>query len=107
MPNIGPSTARIRVSCATNVFFDISDVNFTIAPATCFWADVDCSCGVSSTTIDVDDLIAVADAWNLYQSGGGLTLAADVECRASGGCDNVNDILDVAAVSSVWGMACP
>ena len=84
VPNIGTTTARIRVSCATNVFFDISDVNFTITPVACFWADVNCSCGVSSRTIDVGDVIAVANAWNLYQSGGGYTLAADVNCRASG-----------------------
>ena len=106
-PNISTTTARVRVSCANNVFFDISNVNFTITPVTCFWADVNCSCGVSSTTIDVGDVIAVADAWNLFQSGGSLTLVADVECRASGGCDGVNDILDVAAVASVWAMACP
>ena len=31
----------------------------------CFWADINCSCGVSSTTIDVADVIAVAEAWNL------------------------------------------
>ena len=84
VPNIGTSTARIRVSCATNVFFDISDVNFTITPVACFWADVTCSCGVSSTTIDVDDVIAVANAWNLYQSGGGYTLAADVNAGRNG-----------------------
>ena len=108
VPNIGTTTARIRVSCATNVFFDISDVNFTITPVTCFWADVNCSCGVSSTIIDLDDVVTVANAWNLYQSGGGYTQAADVDCRASGPpCDGVNDIVDVAAVSSVWGMACP
>lgn len=107
VPNISTTSARIKVSCADNIFFDISNANFTITPVTCFWADVNCSCGVSSTTIDVDDVIAVADAWNLFQSGGGLTLAADVECRASGGCDGVNDILDVATIASVWEMACP
>jgi hypothetical protein len=30
MPNIATSTARIQVACASNIFFDISNVNFTI-----------------------------------------------------------------------------
>lgn len=30
MPNINTSSARVRVSCPTNIFFDISDANFTI-----------------------------------------------------------------------------
>lgn len=107
VPNIGSSSARVRVSCANNIFFDISNVNFTITPTTCFWADVDCSCGVSSTTIDVGDVLATADAWNLFQSSGLYTLAADVDCRAAGGCDSANNILDIGAVTSVWGMVCP
>jgi len=106
-PNISTGTARVRVACASNVFFDISNVNFSIAPAACFWADVDCSCGVSSTTIDVDDVITVADAWNLFQNSGTYTQSADVNCRANGPCDGVNNILDVGAVASMWGMACP
>ncbi len=107
VPNISTTTARVRVGCATSIFFDISNVNFTITPTACFWADIDCSCGVSSTTIDIGDITAVANAWNLYQTSNVLTPAADVNCRASGGCDGVNDIWDVGAVTSVWGMACP
>ena len=107
VPNIGTSTARVRVSCASNVFFDISDVDFSIVPVACFWADVNCSCGAGSTTIDIDDVIAVADAWNLFQSGGTYTVAADVNCRANGPCDGVNDIADIGAVTSMWGAACP
>jgi filamentous hemagglutinin family protein len=30
IPNVTTSTARIKVACATSIFFDISDVNFTI-----------------------------------------------------------------------------
>ncbi|WP_420631855.1 reprolysin-like metallopeptidase [Candidatus Leptofilum sp.] len=30
VPNISTSSARVRVSCADNIFFDISDANFTI-----------------------------------------------------------------------------
>jgi hypothetical protein len=107
VPNIATTTARVRVACASNVFFDISNANFTINPVDCFWADVNCSCGVSSTTIDVDDLIAVAEAWNLYQGSGLYTPAADIDCQASGGCDGFNDIVDVGVLASVWGTACP
>ena len=107
VPNISTTTAHVKVKCATNIFFDVSNVNFTIASVPCFWADVNCSCGVSSTTIDVGDIISVADAWNQFQTGGGLTVSADVNCQANGPCDFANDILDVATVSSVWGMACP
>ncbi|HSN75171.1 MAG TPA: zinc-dependent metalloprotease family protein [Anaerolineae bacterium] len=107
VPNIATTAARVRVACANNVFFDISNANFTITPVDCFWADVNCSCGVSSTTIDVDDVIAVAEAWNLFQGSGFYTPAADIDCRASGGCDGVNDIVDMGVLASVWGMACP
>jgi len=30
LPNVNTTTARIKVACSTNVFFDISNVNFTI-----------------------------------------------------------------------------
>jgi len=106
-PNIATTSARVRVACANSVFFDISNVNFTITAVDCFWADINCSCGVSSTTIDVQDVVAVADAWNLFQGSGLYTPAADVDCQASGGCDGVNDILDVGALTSMWGTACP
>jgi hypothetical protein len=33
VPNTPTTQARIRVSCVTNIFFDISDTNFTIIPA--------------------------------------------------------------------------
>lgn len=107
VPNVAATSARVRVACADNIFFDISNANFIITPATCFWADINCSCGVSSTTIDVEDVIAVAEAWNQFQGSGLYTLAADVDCRASGGCDGANDIVDVGVLTSMWGTACP
>jgi hypothetical protein len=108
IPNITTTTARVRVSCVSNVFFDISNVNFSITPsAACPWADINCSCGVSSTTIDVDDLIAVATAWTTYQTTSAYTVAADVNCQANAPCDGANDIRDVGAVASMWGTACP
>ncbi|MCH7665157.1 MAG: hypothetical protein IH936_04410 [Acidobacteria bacterium] len=35
VPNVTTATARIKVQCATNVFFDIGDANFTINAAMC------------------------------------------------------------------------
>ncbi|HEY1013505.1 MAG TPA: zinc-dependent metalloprotease family protein [Herpetosiphonaceae bacterium] len=32
VPNISSTTARVKVQCATSVFFDISNTNFTITP---------------------------------------------------------------------------
>ncbi len=78
------------------------------AEALCYWADPDCSCQEGGATgIDVVDIAFTANAWNLFQTTGIYTRVADVECRASGGCDLVNDILDVQAVASMWGAACP
>lgn len=33
VPNIGTTTARVKVICSDNIFFDISNNNFTIVPA--------------------------------------------------------------------------
>ena len=32
LPNLNTSTARLKVKCADNIFFDINDANFTIEP---------------------------------------------------------------------------
>jgi hypothetical protein len=34
VPNINTTTARIKVACASNIFFDIGNSNFTITPGT-------------------------------------------------------------------------
>ena len=45
MPNINTSTARIKVKCSDNVFFDINDANFTITP------DSGPSCSITAITV--------------------------------------------------------
>ncbi len=105
MPNVNSSTARIQVACASNVFFDISNANFTV-PA-CHWADIDCSCNAGSTMIEISDLSAVADAWLTFAKRGVYTRVGDIECRAAGGCDGKNDIRDVQAAASAWNTSCP
>lgn len=104
-PNANSSSARVKVACANNIFFDISNVNFTV-PA-CFWADVDCSCNAGSTQIETNDLTLTANAWNAFSNSGVYNRAADINCRASGGCDGSNDIKDVQAAASAWNTACP
>ena len=104
-PNVNSSTARVQVACANSVFFDISNVNFTV-PA-CFWADLDCSCNAGSTVVETADIAATAGAWNDFSNRGVYTRIADIECRAAGGCNGINDIRDVQAAASAWNTACP
>jgi hypothetical protein len=84
----------------------VDDVVVQSCRAACYWPDVNCSCGAGSTTIDVLDVSAAASAWSGFQSTGAYVIAADVNCRAPGGCDGSNDILDIQAVASMWGTAC-
>jgi hypothetical protein len=84
----------------------VDDVVVQSCQTTCYWPDVNCSCGAGSTTIDVLDVTAAASAWYGFQSTGAYVIAADVNCRAPGGCDGSNDILDIQAVASMWGTAC-
>ena len=104
-PNVNSSTARVQVACANSVFFDISNVNFTV-PA-CFWADLDCSCNAGSTVVETADIAATAGAWNDFSNRGVYTRIADINCRATGGCDGSNDVEDVQAAASAWNTACP
>jgi hypothetical protein len=96
-------------SSVTGAGWDVDDVTVqSCQPAgpTCFWADVNCSCSPGGT-IDTLDITVAATAWQAYQTTGAYSLASDVNCRAGGGCDGVNDIKDVQAVASMWGTACP
>ncbi|MFH0908367.1 MAG: zinc-dependent metalloprotease family protein [bacterium] len=38
LPNVSATNARVKVRAATNIFFDISDANFTIAPSGAYFA---------------------------------------------------------------------
>lgn len=78
------------------------------AEAACYWADPDCSCLVGGDTdVNVVDIAFTANAWTQYQTNGTYSQVADVDCRARGGCDQVNDIRDVQAVASMWATSCP
>lgn len=52
--NISTTTARIQVACASNIFFDISNVNFTIVPGS---ADVLLSQTITPTLVTPNSLI--------------------------------------------------
>ncbi|MGB0862845.1 MAG: reprolysin-like metallopeptidase [Saprospiraceae bacterium] len=79
------NNARIRVQCATNVFFDISNQNFTIvaptAPAYFLYSVVDaqefCAPNSAVFSIDVLSLLNYSDPVNISADGipNGITLA--------------------------------
>jgi hypothetical protein len=62
------------------------------------------ACG--SRIVDDEAVIAVAEAWNTFQGGGLDTTVADVDCRASGGCGGVEDIVAGGVLTSMWETAC-
>ena len=59
MPNIPTTNARVRVQGTSNIFFDISNTNFTIVPAT---KVIDINLGPIATYIEDSDPIAIAPA---------------------------------------------
>ena len=92
IPNAPTTKARVRVQAASNIFFDISNVNFTITPAT---KVIDINLGPSVTFVENSNPIQVAPAAKVTETnvpgyaGGVLTLAITT------GFQN-GDILDVA-----------
>jgi hypothetical protein len=54
VPNISTTTARVQVACASNIFFDISNVNFTIVPSV---ADVMLGQTITPTLVRPNSLI--------------------------------------------------
>jgi hypothetical protein len=71
VPNIATSTARIRVKAVGNIYFDVSNVNFTITQSTVCEPDCDASGGLS-----IDDFICFQ---TLYALGDPLA-----DCDSSG-----------------------
>jgi Metallo-peptidase family M12B Reprolysin-like len=64
VPNISTTTARVRVKAVGNIYFDLSNVNFTItASAVC---DADCD---GSGTLTIDDFICFQTLFALGDPG--------------------------------------
>ncbi|MCA9278964.1 MAG: hypothetical protein H6815_13385 [Phycisphaeraceae bacterium] len=59
MPNISTNTARIKVKASNNIFFDISNTNFSIVPALCY---PDCD---ANGTLNVFDYICFGNAYSI------------------------------------------
>ncbi len=94
LPNISTSLARIKVEAAGNIFFDISDVNFSITPssavpfASLISATVASeSCGAGNTFIDPNE-----------------TVSLNIELKNIGSANTTNL---VATLLSTNGVVCP
>ena len=92
IPNTPTSNARVRVQGSNNIFFDISNTNFTITPATKF---IDFNLGPSVTFTENSAAILVAPTAKVTEvnvpsyAGGVLTLAV-------GNNYQIGDSLDIA-----------
>ncbi len=69
LPNLNTATARVKVEAVGNIFFDISDANFTIEPGIPTPLIVGAgsaltteTCGPANTAIDPDETVTVAFA---------------------------------------------
>ncbi|MCA9948129.1 MAG: hypothetical protein KDE48_00655 [Anaerolineales bacterium] len=67
VPNVPTTSARVKVACATNIFFDISNSNFTIEADTCSVPDQVTDLGASANVNGTDiDLAWTATGADLY-----------------------------------------
>ncbi len=92
IPNAPTTKARVRVQAASNIFFDISNVNFTITPAT---KVIDINLGPSVTYVENSAALQVAPTAKVTETnvpgyaGGLLTIAIASNFQTG-------DILDIA-----------
>ena len=84
LPDVVTSTARIKIEAVGNVFFDVSDANFTITP----YGDAN-----GDGAINCADMSAVRAALGKHTGQAGYSAAADVNG------DGVIDVRDLAIVS--------
>jgi hypothetical protein len=70
VPNVGTSTARVKVAAVGNAFFDMSDANFTIQPAAQFAepASIVVDAG-GNGVLEVGETSLVSPAWRNIGSG--------------------------------------
>ena len=96
IPNTPTSNARVRVQGSNNIFFDISDTNFTITPATIV-IDLNLGSGVTYVENSAAILVApTAKVTNLNVS----TYAGGVLTAAIGNNFQSGDSLDIASQGS-------
>ncbi len=92
IPNSPTSSARIRVQGSNNIFFDISDANFTITPAT---RSIDISLGANVAYTENAPAVFIASAAKVNElnipgyDGAILTLAVGTNFQ-------VGDLIDIA-----------
>jgi hypothetical protein len=85
------STARVKIACANNIFFDISNTNFTIILSTAPWVDLNGSgngINYAATFAEDGGPVAIVDA-------AGLVV------------DDIDSLTDRAVVTPTCWMAAP
>ena len=93
IPNTPTTRARVRVQASSGIFFDISDTNFTITPAS---KTIDIELGPGVTFVENSLAIAVAPAAMVTEinvatyAGASLTLSIANNFQAGDGLDIIN-----------------
>ncbi len=99
IPNTPTSNARVRVQGSNNIFFDISNTNFTITPAT---KSIDIKLGLSETFVENSAAILVAPGAKVTDLNIS-TYAAGILTLAIGNNLQSGDSLDIASQGTAAG----
>jgi len=90
LPNVTSSTARIKIRGAGNVFYDVSDVNFTVQPGVAVpiiqsfgYSLVSENCLPKNGSIDPYEAVTVD--WKLFNSGNAPTTNLTATLQTGGG----------------------
>ena len=105
MPNVTTTTARVRVACAGNVFFDLSNANFSITavPAAVTLASFAAEAQANQVLVSWETVSEINNAgFNLYRStsddGSDRTLLASILSLAPGSSQGARDSYGDTAV---------